>query len=606
MRAQEAGSGARPLLVAFLLAALLAVVGRAAEAQPAPVPPKPPFGAPAKPAPQPPASASAAAVGSSSAAAPVAASAPAAPSEIPAAPPTVATAAPPPPVVTLPPPPVATIPLAPTTTASAAPIPSASITEAKAAEPVNAAVMLHDTNVVTLHLAYRGESAEQRAKAASKALEEAADDAKPEDVRTEPALDADGTTVEVVYVGKAPILRLTKDDAAASNAPLTEYADAVAQSLRKAIKAEKERSALASKIFSISLVVLLFVAMIFLVRKIGDLAQRANVWIEEHPERIPAIRVRSLEVVHPVTLRGGITVALSGGKWVAQIGIVYLWVIVALSMFESTRKYTSRLTGFIVEPFGAMMSRVANTLPLFLVGAIAVIAVAILLRVVQLFFESVSNGQTTVSWLPADLAKPTSILARVGIVLVGLIFAAPLITGNVEGALPRVGLVAMCAMGVAAVPLAATAILGVVVVYGRRLKLGEFIELDGREGKLAKLGFLDVTVRGDDGVETRIPHLLWLIRSTRVMGPTPRTAVRVSFARELYGPELRERLMAGLTEIGAEPQVEVVAIETASVTLALSVRASESVKARLHDFVLEATRWAKPPITPTGGSARPG
>lgn len=483
---------------------------------------------------------------------------------------------------------------------------SAVITAAKPEETVNAPVMLHESNVLTLHLAYRGESAEQRAKAASVALEDVADDAKPEDVRTEPTLDSDGTTVIVVYVGKAPIVRLTKDDAAASNAPLTAYADAVAESVRKALKAEKERSALASKIFSISLVVLLFVAMIFLVRKIGDLAQRANVWIEEHPERIPAIRVRSLEVIHPMTLRGAITVTLSGGKWVAQIGIVYLWVIVALSMFESTRKYTSRLTGFIVEPFGAMMSRVANSLPLFLVGGIALIAVALLLRVVQLFFESVSAGQTTVSWLPVDLAKPTSILARAGIVLVGLVFAAPMITGNAEGALPRVGFVAVCAIGVAAVPLAATAILGVVAVYGRRLKLGEFVELDGREGKLAKLGFLDLTIRGDDGVETRVPHFLWLLRPTRVLGPTPRVAVRVSFARELYGPELRERLTAGLTEIGSEPYIEVVSIEAGSVTLSLSVRSSESIKSRLHDFVLEATRFApKPPFSPSGGSARP-
>lgn len=522
-----------------------------------------------------------------------------APTVAPSATTPVVSAAPPPstpaPIATLPEP---TAPTAP----SVAPIHSTVLTEPKAGEAVNAPVMLHETNVLTLHLAYRGESAEQRAKAATTALEDAADDAKPEDVRVEPTLESDGTTVLVVYIGKAPIIRLTKDDAAASNAPLTAYGDAVAESVRKAIKAEKERSALASKIFSISLVVLLFVAMIFLVRKIGDLAQRANLWIEEHPERIPAIRVRSLEVIHPITLRGGITVTLSGGKWVAQIGIVYLWVIVALSMFESTRKYTSRLTGFIVEPFGAMMSRVANTLPLFLVGGIALIAFALLLRVVQLFFESVSSGQTTVSWLPVDLAKPTSILTRAGIVLIGLVFAAPLITGNAEGALPRVGLVTVAAIGLAAVPLAATALLGVVAVYGRRLRLGDFVEIDGREGRLAKLGFLDLTIRGDDGVETRVPHVLWLLRPTRVLGPTPRVAVRVSFARDLYGPELRERLTAGLMELGSEPTIEVVSIEATSVTLALSVRSSEVIRSRLHDFVLEATRFApKPAVSPSAG-----
>lgn len=584
----------RLLLLVVSLVALVAVHA-AAQPQPTPKPPAAPAKPPAKPAlptqatSAPSASAtstaSAPTVEPATSAAPVASSAPV-PSSAP-----VASSEPPP---TQPAPQPTPADTAPAVKASAAPQPIVIITEPKAAEPVNATVTLHETDVLTLHLAYRGESAEQRAKAATTALEDAADDAKPEDVRIEPALDPDGTTIMVVYVGKSPVLRLTKDDAAASNAPLTAFADAVAESVRKAIKAEKERSALASNIFRVSLVVLLFVAMIFLVRKIGELAQRANQWIEEHPERIPAIRVRSLEVIHPVTLRGGITVTLSGGKWVAQIGIVYLWVIVALSMFESTRKYTSRLTGFIVEPFGAMMSRLANTLPLFLVGAIAIIAVAILLRVVQLFFESVAAGQTTVSWLPTDLAKPTSILARAGIVLVGLVFAAPLITGNGEGALPRVGFVAVVSVGVAAVPITATALLGVIAVYGRRLRLGEFVELDGREGRISKLGFLDVTIRGEDGVETRVPHFAWLMKPTRVLGPTPRVSVRVSFSRDLYGPELRERLLAGLTEIGAEPSIDVVAIEATSIALALGVRSSESVRSRLHEFVLEATRFARP------------
>lgn len=585
----------RILRIALLLVALTALVSTRAHAQPAPKPTG------AAPKAQPSALASASA--SPTASAVVSSAPPAAePSGRPEPPVASATVSPPATTVPVPTPPPASE-AATTAAPSATAPPIVVITEPKNAEPVNATVTLHDTSVLTLHLAYRGESAEQRAKAASKALEDAADDAKPEDVRTEPALESDGTTIMVVYVGKAPVLRLTKDDAAASSAPLTAYADAVAESVRKAIKAEKDRSALASTIFRVSLVALLFVVMIFLVRKLGELAQRANLWIEEHPERIPAIRVRSLEVVHPVTLRGALTVTLSGGKWVAQIGIAYLWVVVALSMFESTRKYTSRLTGFIVEPFGALMSRLANSLPLVLVGAIALLAIVLLLRVVQLFFESVATGQTMVSWLPSDLAKPTGILARGGIVLVGLVFAAPLITGNVEGALPRVGFVTVCAIGVAATPLIGTAILGVVAVYGRRLKVGEFVDLGGHRGKLSKLGFLDLSLQDEDGIETRVPHLLWLLRPTRLLGATPRVSTQVTIGKELYGPSLRDRLLAGLATIGAEPSIDVAEITTSSVILVLTVRSSERVRSRLNELVLDATRPAD--VTPSGGSARP-
>jgi hypothetical protein len=64
-------------------------------------------------------------------------------------------------------------------------------------------------------------------------------------------------------------------------------------------------------------------------------------------------------------------------------------------------------------------------------------------------------------------------LIRFGIVVVTLVVAAPLITGTDDGAISRVGAVALGALGLAAVPVLGTAATGIVVMFGRGLRVGE-------------------------------------------------------------------------------------------------------------------------------------
>ena len=96
-------------------------------------------------------------------------------------------------------------------------------------------------------------------------------------------------------------------------------------------------------------------------------------------------------------------------------------------------------------------------LPLFVVAAVAAVALGVAVRFVGLFFVGVARGETHLSWLPPDLAGPTSVLVRAGMVLVSIVLAAPLITGNDDGTLSRAGVVALVALGMACTPVLACA-----------------------------------------------------------------------------------------------------------------------------------------------------
>jgi small-conductance mechanosensitive channel len=405
---------------------------------------------------------------------------------------------------------------APSATASAAPsAPAPSASHAAPSEgPDEATVHIRDRKVFAVKVPRGGQSAAQRAASASQALERAVNDSDAREVRVNENGD-----VAVVFLGESPIIQLGPDDATAEgDVSLSVHAALVASKLQTAVTAERNRKAYSRTALDISALVCSALVVFFLLGKVGGAENRLRAWIEAHPEKLPNVRVAGIDVIRPAALRGGLLVAIDAMKWVLRLGAAYAWLLFSLSLFDATRPYSERLTGFVFAPLSALMGRLASALPVLIVGAIAGLAVVLLVRFVALFFGSVVRGETSLPWLPADLAAPTSILVRCGIVLVALTLAAPLVTGTEEGALGRASAIALIALGLSATPLLASTAVGVVVIFGRRLTVGEYAEVGGKSGIVRGLSLLEVSLEDAVGCEVRVPHLASLLHPTRLLG----------------------------------------------------------------------------------------
>jgi small-conductance mechanosensitive channel len=463
-------------------------------------------------------------------------------------------------------------------------------TSASASGALEVPVKVQDNTVFVVRAPSGTLSAEQRAKNASAALKEAMKSASPDDVRVEPKGDH-----AVVYAGQTPIISITREDAKlGGDATKEDHAAAIASNVREVLRSEKKRSAIAQTVFSLSLVVLFGLVTLYLLRKIGEFTSRARGWIADNPDRIPAIRVKSLDVVKPGLIKSGLDITLASGRWVAQIGLVYAWLVAVLSLFESTRGYTERLTGFVIGPLTKVAERVGSSLPLALIAAVFAVVVFVLVRFAGAFFDSVSRDQTKLSWMPRELARPTGLLVRVGIVTLAVVFAAPLITGDPEGALARVGTVTLVMFGLAATPLVACALVGTSVIYLRRVKSGEFVEFGGRSGRVLDIGLLELRLIDEDGCEVRVPYLLSLVHPTKIVGHAPRISIEFAVTLSAGHDELRARLLEGAALIGEAPTAMVVGMDDDALRWRVSVSASDpDARTRLFAAVLDALARAK-------------
>ncbi|HEY3255251.1 MAG TPA: hypothetical protein VGJ91_14930 [Polyangiaceae bacterium] len=402
-------------------------------------------------------------------------------------------------------------------------------------------------------LAARGnKSAEVRAREASDALQRAfkADKSAPLTAQHE-------GDVVVIRIGQIPIVQLSQDDAnAAGESSLDVYAASVSAKIRETLDSEGRRAAVAKSVFSISLLVFFGLIAFYLIRKLGEFAETGREFLDTRPDRELSIKVQKIEVVRPATLRSSAVMALSLGKWLGQAVIAYAWLVVALSLFDATRNYTQRLTGFVVLPASQLMERLASALPLVIVAALAALVVFVLVRFVGLFFASVARGETPLPWLPADLAAPTSVLLRSAIVLSALVFAGPIVTGDANGSLGRSGAVILVALGLASTPLLASGIVGVTVLFGRRLRLGEFAEMGGVTARISAINLLEIRLQDAHRVETRVPHLLSLVRPLRVLGMHPRLSIDVVVAASAAPDKVREVLTEAGKKCGQEVRLD--------------------------------------------------
>ena len=370
------------------------------------------------------------------------------------------------------------------------------------AAPSVAAVKVHGTTVLTIEHGLSGRSAAERAAAASKALQNAIDNESGNDVR----IDRKGDRA-TLWAGRTILLELSLTDAGA--APLDLHATRTASKLRDVIGAEQRRSDIADTVLSISFVVFFALIAFYALRKAGELADRAYGYLVEHPERVPGISFQSFEVVGPKALRSGVLALIALGRYTAQLGILYVWLVVALSRFEATRPLTTRLTSFALTPMTELAVRLAATLPIALVAVVFGVVIYILVRFARLFFASVASGETKLEGLPRDLAAATGALVSIGIVIAALVIAGPLVTGDAQGSLARAGSIALLAIGLASVPLLASAFIGARLVFSRRLPKGEHVEFRGHVARVREVTLLETRLMDDYGTELRVPHS-WL------------------------------------------------------------------------------------------------
>jgi small-conductance mechanosensitive channel len=417
---------------------------------------------------------------------------------------------------------------------------AAAAPEEKAEEAPHGAIRIREHTVLELRVPRGIRSAQVRGRDATETLTHVLELPGPDVVRVEQRDEG-----LVLLVGDTPIVELTIADArAAGSDDLALYGAAAAQRLDAALKAERRRLQIQDAVFSVSLAVFISLLAFLALRLVGRLGTQLQETVLGDRERVPALRLGTVEVASRRAVRGALRLGLLVGTRILQLVVLYVWVLFVLSLFTATREYGSRLTGSVLHPAGAILGRAGGALPMLVVATLFALAVALVVRTLRLFFESIGRGETKVRWISPELARPVGKLLRAAIVVLALLFAAPLITGADSGALSRLGTAVLIALTLAAVPVLASVAAGLPTVLGRTVRPGEMVEVAGRRGQVRAVTLLGVELEDSEGAGLHVPHLVAFFHPSRALGSSPRLSLEVVVA----GTEDQARVESVLLE----------------------------------------------------------
>jgi small-conductance mechanosensitive channel len=456
------------------------------------------------------------------------------------------------------------------------------------APPPTYDVKLLDTLVFSLSRPQGAQTADARGRAARTALEQAL-----RDDRVAVKAVTQGRA-RVLYAGDAPIIELYPEDAqAAGDETLDVYAARVAARASEVLRTEQKRGDVAEVVLSISILVLFGLMALFLLRWIGETVDRARAWAIAHPDKIPAIRVKTFEVLGSGPISSVLLAALIVGRWLLQISVVYVWLVFAFSRFAVTRPYTERLTSFVITPLSDLAGRLVSALPIGLLALVTAALVYVVVRFVELFFGSVARGETRLAWLPIDLVLPTSLLVRVAVVLLVLVFAGPVVTGDPEGSLARAGSIIMLALALGTTPLLAGVATGIVQVFARRVRVGQHVGIGELRGRVLSVGLLDVRLQDELGREVRVPHLLALVKPVSLHAANASAVLEISVAPQVSATAARDLLAQQMRAHDESAKVELSDADALGMHFRISFTARpEHAPAELRLQLVEALRTA--------------
>ena len=232
-------------------------------------------------------------------------------------------------------------------------------------------------------------------------------------------------------------------------------------------------------------------------------AQRLMRAAERHAERL---RVGGGEVI---SRRHAIATVRRGAAVVATVTMLLLtweWLGYVLGLFPYTRPWSEGLTGFLVGTTLDVLEGIARGLPSMFV-ALLIFAIAWFVdRALRGFFDRVAEGRIVIRAFDRDTAAPTKRLATIAVWVFAAAMAYPYIPGSDTDAFKGLSVLLGLMVTVGASGIVGQAASGLILMYTRTYRPGEFVRIGEREGTIVRMGLFTTTVRTGLGEELTMPN----------------------------------------------------------------------------------------------------
>jgi small-conductance mechanosensitive channel len=201
--------------------------------------------------------------------------------------------------------------------------------------------------------------------------------------------------------------------------------------------------------------------------------------------------------------------------WTVGLASAYFWLTFCLGQFPYTQPWADHLGGFMTSTLSGLIDSGVTMLPNLFVVAVIALAALMLGRIVRGFFQSVQKGQMVISWLDTQAAKATGRIAVVIIWVFAVVMMYPYLPGSGSQAFRGVSVFMGLLISIGASGVVGQFTGGLVLMYSKALRPGEYVRVGEHEGTVLSVGFLSTKILTPWHEEVHLPNLMLLNTSLK-------------------------------------------------------------------------------------------
>lgn len=321
--------------------------------------------------------------------------------------------------------------------------------------------------------------------------------------RIEAAISAGGGTVEtrssaegtLFLVGGRPVFSLLPADAdTAAGESMPARISAASLQLQTAVAESLEARSVSVLLAAIGLSLLATIIAGAAIRIVIWGHRRARVWILLHVT-LPESRTRGFTLLARNQSRRMLLALTTSAAWVLGAVIAYLHVTFVLTRFAWTRPWGERLGDYMVDLGLGLLIGFLHALPGLLAVAIIMLAARYVTIGLQAIFRAVEAGTLVLPGVHVETAQPTRRIVSFLVWLFALVIAYPYLPGSDSAVFKGVSVFAGLLLTLSSAGLVSQAMSGLVLMYSRAFRVGDFVRIGETQGTIVELALLSTRVR---------------------------------------------------------------------------------------------------------------
>lgn len=321
----------------------------------------------------------------------------------------------------------------------------------------------------------------------------------------------------LLSAGGQPVFAILPGDIAPGTGDSIEQVGVRAsRSLADALKAEREQRSLSHTLWGLGAAALATLFFVVLLRLLG---RSRSLLVGKLPfaaaSRLRPPSIGNFTLVSAEQMLWLVRRVLEALSWGIGLFAAYLWLTFLLTRFPYSEPWGNALGEYLVRTVKQLALTAVGAVPGLFTVVLIFFAARFLTRVLAGVFKAVESGELQISWVHVDTVKPTRKLLTAVLWLFAVIVAYPYLPGSGTDVFKGVSVLVGLMLSLGSSGIVNQAMSGLVLMYARALRPGDYVRVNDTEGTVAELGMLSTKIRTNKQELVTIPNAVLVGTTTK-------------------------------------------------------------------------------------------